>query len=202
MGKPPKAPLFMFHHPVGNKPSRKILARFSERKSKIVKQAEISLPGKKGISLIEILVAVSIIAVTLTSLLGLASFSLKTTMLVKETNQANNIAQEMMEQIRNLRDGTSWNVDGVGTLTAGINYYIQKVGDPAQWQALSGTETVYGFTKKAVFENVMRDGSDNIVEAGGINDADTRKVTVTVSWQERGRTHSTELITYLTNWRQ
>lgn len=202
MGKPPKALLFMFHHPAGNKPSRKILARFSERKSKIAEQAEISLLGKKGISLIEILVAVSIIAVTLTSLLGLASFSLKTTMLVKKTNQASNIAQEMMEQIRNLRDGTGWNVDGIGILTAGINYYIKKVGDPAKWQALSGTETVYGFTKKAVFENVMRDGSDNIVEAGGINDADTRKVTVTVSWQERGRTHSTELITYLTNWRQ
>ena len=48
----------------------------------------------------------------------------------------------------------------------------------------------------------MRDGTDNIVESGGADDPNTKKVTATVSWEERGRSHSIELITYLTNWRE
>jgi len=31
---------------------------------------------------------------------------------------------------------------------------------------------------------------------------DTKEVTVTVSWTERGRSHEVELVTYLTNWNQ
>lgn len=167
----------MFHHLFGNKSIR-------------------------GISLIEMLVSVSVIAVTLTSLLGLASFSLKITILIRQTSQANYIAQEMMEQIRNIRDETSWNTDGLGTLVMGVDYYIQKTGSPWKWQLVLGTENLNGFTKKAVFENVMRDGTHNIVESGGTDDPDTKKVTVTVSWQERGKDHSSGLITYLTNWRE
>jgi len=166
----------MSHHPFGNK-------------------------SKQGISLIEMLVSVSVIATTLTSLLGLASFSLKTTTLIRKTSQANYIAQELIEQIRNIRDETDWNADGIGTLVMGADYYAQKTGSPSRWQLFLGTETRNGFTKKAVFESIMRDALDNIVETGGSDDPNAKKVTVTVSWQERGITHSTELITYLTNWR-
>ena len=167
----------MFHHLFGNKSIR-------------------------GISLIEMLVSISVIAVTLTSLLGLASFSLKITILIRQTSQANYISQEIMEQIRNIRNETSWSADGIGTLVMGADYYVQKTGSPWQWQLIQGTETVNGFTKKAIFENVMRDGTDNIVESGGADDPNTKKVTATVSWEERGRSHSIELITYLTNWRE
>ena len=167
----------MFHHLLGNKSIR-------------------------GISLIEMLVSISIIAITLTSLLGLASFSLQITILIRQTSQANYISQEIMEQIRNIRDETIWNTNGLGTLVMGADYYVQKTGSPGQWQLILGTETLNGFTEKAVFESVMRDGADNIVESGGTDDSNTKKVTVTVSWEERGRSHLIELITYLTNWRE
>lgn len=154
--------------------------------------------NKKGISIIEILIVIAIIVIALTSLLGLIVFSLKVSTLMKETTQANNLAQETLEAVRNFRDGTDWNADGLGALTAGVIYYPQKSGDtPPKWQILSGEETVNGFTRKVVFDEVYRDVNDNIVETGDI-DPDTIKVITTISWKDK----TIELATYFTNWRR
>ena len=158
--------------------------------------------NKKGFYLIEILVAVAIISSSLISILGLTSFCLRVTSIINQTNKANNMAQEIMEQIRNFRDVTSWSTDGLGTLTPNIDYYVQKSGTPATWQLTQGTETVNGFTRKAAFEDVIRDLNDNIVESGGVNDPNTKKITVTVTWQERGNDRQIELLSYFTNWRR
>ncbi|MFQ6049561.1 MAG: prepilin-type N-terminal cleavage/methylation domain-containing protein [Candidatus Paceibacterales bacterium] len=186
----------------GNKPRKRILTVLLKAEQNERSSVKISLRGKKGVSLMEILVAIAIIAFTLTILLGLTSFSLGTATLIKQTNQANNIAQETMEVVRNFRDGTNWGTDGLGALTVGIDYYPQKSGSPAKWQLSAGSETINGFTRTVSIEDVQRDANDNIVVSGGTNDPDTKKVTVTVSWEERGRTHQIELITYLTNWRE
>jgi len=158
--------------------------------------------NKKGISIIEILVVIAIIITALSSLLGLASFSLGVSTLIKQTNQANNLSQEVMEAVRNFRDGTSWDIDGLGKLATSTDYYPQATGSPSKWQLVQGTENIDGFTRKVVFEDVMRDSNSNIVESGGTNDPNTKKVTVTVSWEERGRDHKLEIFTYLTNWKQ
>ena len=169
-------------------------------------------PGNKnrGESLIEILVTIAIIGLTMVTLLGLASLSWSTLVLMRQITLANNIAQETMEAVRNFRDGTFWNnddpqdkYDGLGVLTAGISYHPEKSTDnPPRWMMISGEQTADGFTRKVIFENVMRDGNDNIVVGGGIDDPGTKKVTVTVSWQERERPHQVKLVTYLTNWKQ
>ena len=156
----------------------------------------------KGVSLIEILVAVAIISSTLISLLGLTSFCLRITSVINQTNKANNMAREMMEQVRSFRDVTSWSVDGLGTITSNIDYYIQKSGTPATWQLIQGTETVNGFTRKVIFEDVMRNLNDDIVESGGVSDPNTKKVTATISWEERGNSRQIELLSYFTNWKQ
>ena len=157
--------------------------------------------NKKGISIIEILVVIAIIITALSSLLGLASFSLGVSTLIKQTNQANNLSQEVMEAVRNFRDGTSWDIDGLGKLATSTDYYPQATGSPSKWQLVQGTENIDGFTRKVVFEDVMRDSNNNIVEAGTY-DPNTKKVIVTVSWKERGRDHESEIFTYLTNWKQ
>ena len=154
---------------------------------------------EKGFSIVEILVVVFIVAVTLTSLLNLATFSLNRSTLIKQTIQANNIAQETVEIIRNFRDGTDWATDGLGTLTAGIPYYPQKSADnPPKWQLSQVEETLNGFTRKVVLSNVMRDSNDNIVENGGVDDPGTKKAAITVSWRDK----KIELIAYFTNWKQ
>ena len=157
--------------------------------------------NKKGASIIEILIVIAIIVIALTSLLGVATFSLRISTLMRETNQANNLSQEVMEAVRNFRDGTSWDIDGLGKLATSTDYYPQATGSPSKWQLVQGTENIDGFTRKVVFKDVMRDSNSNIVESGGTNDPNTKKVTVTVSWEERGRDHKLEIFTYLTNWK-
>jgi len=166
------------------------------------KKVHMSIQWKdnKGISIVEILVIIAIIGIAFASLLGLATFSLRASTSIKETTRANSLAQEAIEAVRNFRDGTNWDTDGLRTLTTGIIYHPEKSTDtPPKWQLIQGEETVGGFTRKVVFENVSRDTTNyNIVENGGENDPDTKKVTVTVSWGNK----KVEIITYLTNWKQ
>lgn len=163
----------------------------------------------RGISVIEILIVVAIVAIALVSLLSLATFSLRASTLIKDTSLARDIAQETMEAVRNFRDGTNWEnddpenkYDGLGVVSTGISYYPEKSSDnPPKWMLIQGENNVNGFTQKVIFENVMRDGNDNIVAIGGTNDPNTKKTTVNISWIERGRAHQVEIITYLTNWK-
>lgn len=159
----------------------------------------------KGISIIEILVVIAIIGITLTSILSLATSSLRVSTSIKETTQANSLAQETMEAIRNFREGINWNnddpqnkYDGLGVVSTGIAYHPEKSSDvPPRWMVVQGEEGMGLFTRKVIFENVLRDANDNIVETGGINDPDTKKVVVTVSWKNK----KAEIISYLTNWK-
>ena len=156
----------------------------------------------EGISIIEILVVISILAVSFASLLGLISFSLSASGILKQRLEADFLAQDAMEAIRNFREETFWGSDGLGTLTAGQEYHPQKIaGDPIKWTLAQGAENIGIFTRKAVFGKVFRDSDDNIASSG-TEDLGAKKAVVTVSWQEKGRTHSVELITYFTNWRQ
>ena len=158
--------------------------------------------NKKGISIIEILVVIAVMAITLTSLLGLASFSLSATSLMRQTVRANTIAQETAEAVRNFRDNSAWNINGLGILKVDTSYHPEKTTDvPPKWKLVEGEENLNNFTRKVVFKTVYRDGDDNIAESGA-EDPDTKKAMMTVSWQEKGRTHQVEIITYLTNWKQ
>ena len=158
---------------------------------------KINIKKNKGFSIVEILVALFVIAVALSSLLGLAAFSLKITNTLKETQQASNFSQELMEITRNFRDGTSWNADGLGTLLTGTAYHPQQSGSPAAWQFSLGLETEGIFSRKIVFEDVFRDADDNITLSGGLLDNNTKKATVTVWWKDK----SIELVSYFTNWK-
>lgn len=162
------------------------------------------MKNQKGISIIEILVVIVIIGMALVGILSLTTLSLKASLSIKKNTQANALAQETLEAVRNYRDGTGWNFDdpenkydGLGVLTTGVAYHPEKSLDISpRWMLIQGEEDVYGFTRKVFFENTLRDATGNIVETGGINDPNTKKTIVTVSWQEK----ELEIITYFTNW--
>lgn len=162
----------------------------------------ILIHNKKGIAVVEILIVIGIIAITVSSLLGVVVFSLKLSASIKETTTADALAQETIEAVRNFRDGTDWGSDGLGVLNTGNAYYPEKSGDtPPAWMLVEGEETVNGFVRKVVFERVSRDpGTSNIEDVydSGNDDPDTRKVIATVSWESK----KVEIITYFTNWRQ
>ena len=147
--------------------------------------------------MIEIMVVIATISIVLVNILGVATYSLRFSTTIRETTQANMLAQEVIEATRNFRDGKTWDEGGIGTLTLDTPYHPEKIGDlnPA-WNLVLGEETVSGFTRKIVFSSVFRDANDNIVQSGN-EDLGTKKVTATVSWGSR----KVELITYITNWR-
>ena len=169
------------------------------------------------------MVAVVIIGVALVSIVELTTFSLRSSQVKKQTTQAADLTQEAMEIVRNFRDGTGWSdndagdqYDGLGVVTAGASYHPQQsTGAAPRWQMVSGQETINEFTRAIVFRNVCRNSStDNITGitdtdgaattcagSGGVRDADTKHVTVTVSWTEKARAHEVELVTYVTNWK-
>ncbi len=148
----------------------------------------ILIHNKKGIVVVEILIVIGIIAIVVSSLLGVVVFSLKLSASVKETTIADALAREAVEVTRSIRD-SDWN-----KITNG-NHGLTNTG--GYWD-FSGTENIInGFTRAILIEDVQRDNNNNIVESGGTNDPDTKKVTVTVSWENR----KVEIITYFTNWR-
>lgn len=155
------------------------------------------LTSKKGVSIIEILIISAIIVVGLVSLLELATFSLKLSIQNRETTQAKNLAEGTLEAVRNFRDGTTWDANGLGILSLDTIYHLGKTDDsPPKWAFVLGEETVNGFKRKVVLNRVFRDADDNIAVSGA-EDPNTKKITVTVSWKDK----ELEIINYLTNWR-
>ena len=160
------------------------------------------LGNNKGASIVELALALFVISIGITALLTLAALSLTTSSSSEQRIQANAFAGEMLEAVRNFRDGTDWDTDGIGTLTTGVNYYTHQTGGiPNEWELVLGTTTSEIFTKRVVFEDVQRDIADDIVPSGGTNDPDSRKVTAFVSWTEEGDAKEISLSLYITNWR-
>ncbi|MBI1754966.1 hypothetical protein HY250_00755 [Candidatus Azambacteria bacterium] len=150
---------------------------------------------QKGIGLIEIVIAIFVISVSLFAVIQLSVFALKATADRNDKAKAVVFAQEGMEAVRNIRDG-SW-TNNIATLTFGATYYLTVSG--SQWAL---TQTNPGaldgkFTRTIMIANVSRDINSNIVSAGGTDDASTKKVTVTVSWSTPAK--SVQLVAYLMN---
>lgn len=157
--------------------------------------------NKKGISVIEILIVIAIVVTVLTTLLGVATLSLRVSALIKKITIADALARETAEAVRSFRDGATWDAtNGLGTLSVGeANPHYPATADSG-WTLPEGTETINGFTRKVVFENVSRDGNNDIEDPynSAHDDSNTRKATVTVSWDNK----EVEIVTYLTNWQQ
>lgn len=157
--------------------------------------------SQNGIGLIELLIVMAIITTGLVYLLGMASFSLRISGEKEKISQANFMAQEIMEGVRNFRDGTDWQMDGLGTLSILTPYHLEKTGFPAGWTLVLGEEIANGFTRSVIFSEVRRDDNDDIIENGGTLDTESKKITVSVLWTERGESQQITLISFLTNWK-
>lgn len=156
----------------------------------------------KGFSIIEVLIAVSIITIAFISFMGIVSFSLKSANFVKRTNEANFLAQETIEAVRSFRDNTTWSSGGLGALAVDTDYYPSLVGvDTPSWSMALGQENIGTFSRKIVFYKVSRDPVSFNIESvynSSNDDPDTRKAVATVYFDSR----SIEITTYFTNWQE
>lgn len=155
---------------------------------------------QRGFTIVEILVVIAVITTAFTSILGFFALDARISDRNRMHLNALSLAEEAIEAVRYFRDNTSWPT-GLGGLAIGTDYH--PVVNGSMWDIILGSENINGFNRKIVVDSVSRDVNDNIESIyNPVNyDADTRKITITVSWTDRFGSTSENLITYLTNWK-
>jgi type II secretory pathway pseudopilin PulG len=155
---------------------------------------------RKGYILLDVILAVSVISIALVVLLNTVGSALNLSNSNKKILQADALIREELEALRAYRDGTTWGPN-LGAVSTGVAYhlFLDTSANPVKWNLVQGSETVDGFTRQLVFDNVSRDTSTHDIQAtyNPVNrDANTLKATATVSIT--GKTW--QVVTYLTNW--
>lgn len=147
----------------------------------------------QGFGLIEMVVGVSVLAISLVGIGAVAQRSLALSRQSLQETQANFLLEEGSEVVRFFRD-TSWvNISGLSTTTA---YYLSY---SSRWATTTTASTIDGaFTRTVTLADVYRDGSDDIASSGTY-DAGAKKITVTLSWLNGFGTSTKAVQFYLTD---
>jgi len=155
--------------------------------------------NQKGIGMVEVIVGLAVIAVTFWAFFELARYNLKIQEQSRLKIEALSLATEAMEATRSVRDENWTNID---SLIFGTQYYPTISGGGVNKWTLTSTNpgTINGvYDRWITIEKVFRDGNDDIVETG-VEDTETRKITVIVEWNDHGTIRNTTLTSYLTSW--
>jgi len=153
------------------------------------------IKNRKGIGLLEVIAALGITAVVLTSLVSLSVFVLRSSLRGKLLLEGTKISNREIELVRAYRDQpeVSWQAF-VGSLSG------HNCGSVHCHMSPNGTEILS--------ELVIRDGGtpqeisygflyEDLLGAGEII-----RISVEVSWKDAGVTKSTRIYTDFTNWQQ
>jgi Tfp pilus assembly protein PilV len=152
---------------------------------------------KKGIGLIEVLVAVFIFTIILSSLILVSNMYLSGAGDNLRLTQAAYLAEEGIEAVKTIRD-KSW-VD-ISNLNIDQTYYLNFNTTSSIWQATTTKIDIDNFSRSFVLEGVVRGGDGNILDSGipNLNDK-TRKLTIFVSWLGKNGIITKNLKTYITD---
>ena len=156
---------------------------------------------KKGFGILEILIAVAIIAGSLWALASVFLLSGAAIELSRERLQASFLLEEGIEVIRHLRDA-GWDTN-IGALTPGTDYYFGFNPATGGWSigALPEPAIESIFSRKFRLERVSRDINSNVesVYNPANEDQETRKVVLTVTWMFKQNQQASTLEAYLTD---
>lgn len=150
-----------------------------------------------GLTLVEVLIATSVILVFLLAFSSVHNLYLKTAFSNGEVIKATELAEESLEVVRFLRD-SSWNTN-IAPLSLDTDYYL--VFEGGEWQVTT-TEALIDslFERVVTLSAVYRDDvSADIVSGGGTLDPSTLLVASSVSWSRGGATTTKSISTYVTN---
>lgn len=150
----------------------------------------------KGFGLLEVVVTIGIVTIFLLGIIQLLNFSLTNVRNNENQSQATNLATEAIEITRQVRDMDWSSFSSLDT----DNPLHPAYG--MEWSLTANCDTVDIYTRCIDLDRVYRDDvTGDLVESGGTEDSDSRKVKATISWTERGDTKSVEIQTFLTNWK-
>ena len=175
-----------------------------------------------GFTLVETLVAISILIVAITTMLGIAAKGLSNSIFAKEQITAFYLAQDAIEYIKNQRDNTglaTWN-DGVShwtpfhdslknqcndsTLGCGIDTRESNIGDAVASCLVDSNNCtlrqdsvtgLYGYDSSWAMSPFTR-----VVKIVSTNNSDELKISVTISWSKGVLSKSFVVTEYILNW--
>lgn len=152
--------------------------------------------GNSGFSVIEILLAAALFVIIAGGVIEVTLQGLQNNRGAQEQTQASQFLSEGFEAVRSIKQqGYANIINSAGTgvvISGGI------------W-TFAGTNNTFGkFTRTITVGDVNRDGSGNIVASGGTLDPQTKKITITVTWNAIDAVHQNTIsqTQYLTNWKK
>ncbi len=144
--------------------------------------------------MVEVIIVSSIIAVSVLAFMAVAQKSIYLSRQSLHTAQAVFLLEEAAESVRIVRDNAWANITALNTSTT---YYPTFVG--GTWTLSATPSTVGIFDRTVNIANVSRDDTTDDISSAGTSDDGTRRVTVTVSWQEGGETMTKTLSFYISD---
>ena len=158
---------------------------------------DITRPNRKeGFGLVEIIIAIAIASMVFFGIYELIAAATRLISDNAKKTEAVLVAEEGLEAVLSIRNN-GWSA-GIAPLAAETAYYPALEGSTWTLSATNPGPVQNVFTRTVTFHVVYRDANDNISPTGTV-DPNTRRVTVRVTWNQRGQTRSVELETYLTN---
>ena len=151
---------------------------------------------KKGMSLVEVLVAIFIFTIILSSLILISNMYLSGAGDNLKITQAAYLAEEGIEAVKTIRD-SGW--ANISSLNSGQTYYLYF--NTVSWQATTTKIYSDSFLRSFILEDVKRDPSTKDISDSGVFDSNdkTKKLTVFVSWPGKTGTTTKSLKTYITD---
>jgi len=150
------------------------------------------IPNNQGQNLIEVLFALALFLVFIVGAISLTFKYLATTQRVQELSQTKAIVIESFEAVQSI-SYNSWDsfADGIYGLNA----------DNSSWQFQTEPNLINNiYTRSIIISPVQRDANCDIVASGGINDPDTKLVTVIIDWDALPLKQNKSFSKYYTRW--
>lgn len=148
----------------------------------------------KGFSLVEVLVAATILLVVVLSITRVFSGYVVSSRGSIDSLKAAYLAEEGIEAVKIMRD-TGW-----ASSTAYLAGTYRIAWNGSTWATTTSTMLIDNlFDRTILIEPVYRDSVTKDIETSGTVDPGTKKVTVSVSWNSGAGTTTKALTTYITN---
>lgn len=151
---------------------------------------------KKGISIVEVVIASAIISLSMIYITNVYGNLLTLSLSNTEKVQAVFLLDEGVEAIKTMRN-YSWS--SIASSSADTTYYL--IWQNSRWQSTTSPNIIDNkFIRTFTVSNVYRDPSTlNIVTSGGVLNNDSKIVNIDISWNYKGATSSKQVSFYVFN---
>ena len=153
---------------------------------------------KKGLSLVEVLVGVSILLLAFLGLITAYNRFIRASFNTVPTIKASYLLEEGAEAMKILRD-TGW-ATKIAPLSTTTTYALSFATSTALWSATTTklyTDTI--FYRTFTITDLKRDANSDISTSTGSYDANVKMINLSVAWKDRSATTTRQFSIYLTN---